>query len=249
MKAVILGATRGIGRSLSRLLAEQGHDVFLLGIGDDDLAASSVDVKERAGGINSPVKVGSAVCDLEQPETFAPALDAAHSYLGGFDTVIVTAGLFATQDRLEDDIEFTRRLLTVNYAHTVVFLEHTRKRLLANGGGTLCAFSSVAGDRGRKPVVLYGSSKAGLSAYLEGLDHKYRAQGLVTVCVKPGFVKTGMTEGLPVPPFAGTPEQVAKDVFTAITKRSPMVYTPFMWRWVMLVIRLLPRFVMRKIGF
>ena len=238
-----------MGRALSRLLAEQGHDVFLLGIGDEDLRDSAADVKERAGGVHSQVKVGYAVCDLEQPDSFAPALDSAAATLGGFDTVIVTAGLFATQDRLEDDIEFTRRLLTVNYAHTVVFCEHARKRLLASGGGTICAFSSVAGDRGRKPVVLYGSSKAGLSAYLEGLDHKYRSQGLVSVCIKPGFVKTGMTEGLPVPPFAGTAEQVARDVLRAIERRKPVVYTPFMWRWVMLVIRQLPRFVMRKIGF
>ena len=69
----------------------------------------------------------------------------------------------------------------------------------------MCVFSSVAGDRGRKPVALYGSSKAGLSHYLESLDHKYRAAGLVTVCVKPGFVKTAMTQGLKPPPFAGDP--------------------------------------------
>lgn len=238
-----------MGRSLSRLFAEKGHDVFLLGIGDEDLKDSESDVRERAGGARSSVKVGHAVCDLEQPETFGPALDAADAAMGGFDTVIVTAGLFATQDRLEQDLEFTRRLLTVNYAHTVLFCEYARQRLLARGGGTLCAFSSVAGDRGRKPVVLYGSSKAGLSAYLEGLDHKFRAQGLVTVCVKPGFVKTGMTEGLPTPPFAGTAEQVARDVFRAIERKKPMLYTPFMWRWVMLVIRNLPRLVMRKIGF
>ena len=238
-----------MGRAIGRLLAARGHDVFLLGIGETDLADSVADIKERSGGSQAAVRVGSAICDLEQPETFAPALDAAETFLGGFDTVIVTAGLFATQDRLEEDFDFCRRLLTVNYAHTVVFLEHVRKRLLSRGGGTMCAFSSVAGDRGRKPVVLYGSSKAGLSAYLEGVDHKYRSSGLVTITIKPGFVKTGMTEGLPVPPFAGTPDQVAKDVLAAIEKGRPVLYTPFMWRWVMFVIRRLPRFVMRKIGF
>ncbi len=238
-----------MGRALSRLLAEEGNDIFLLGIGQDDLRASENDVRQRSGGANGGVKVGSALCDLEQPDTFASALDAADAFLGQFDTVIVTAGLFGTQDRLEDDIEFTRRLLVVNYAHTVVFLEHARKRLVERGGGTMVAFSSVAGDRGRKPVVLYGSSKAGLSAYLEGVDHKFRAMGIQAITVKPGFVKTGMTEGLPVPPFAGTPEQVARDVLVAIKKGKPVLYTPFMWRWVMLVIRQLPRFIMRKIGF
>ena len=121
--------------------------------------------------------------------------------------------------------------------------------MLAKGGGTLCVFSSVAGDRGRKPVALYGSSKAGLSHYLESLDHRYRADGLVTVCVKPGFVKTGMTAGLKPAPFAGEPEPVAERVLAAIDRGKPMVYAPAIWGLIMWVIRLLPRFVMRRVGF
>ncbi len=121
--------------------------------------------------------------------------------------------------------------------------------MLAAGGGTLCVFSSVAGERGRKPVVLYGAAKAGLSRYLEGLDHKFRGRGLKTVCVKPGFVKTGMTAGLKPPPFAGTPDEVARRVLKAIDRGWPEVYVPPPWRWVMCVIRRLPRWVMRRIGF
>jgi short-subunit dehydrogenase len=109
--------------------------------------------------------------------------------------------------------------------------------------------SSVAGDRGRKPVILYGATKAGLSRYLEGLDHKFRAQGLRVVTVKPGFVKTGMTAGLKPPPFAGEPQAVAKAIVRAIDKGTPVVYTPAIWRYVMLVIKFLPRAVMRRIGF
>src|SRR5690606_38634357 len=104
--------------------------------------------------------------------------------------------------------------------------EAARRYLLGRGGGTLCVFSSVAGDRGRKPVVLYGATKAGLSRYLEGLDHRYRSHGLKVVCVKPGFVKTSMTEGLKPPPFAGEPEQVARQVVKAIDRGTPQVYSP-----------------------
>jgi decaprenylphospho-beta-D-erythro-pentofuranosid-2-ulose 2-reductase len=161
---------------------------------------------------------------------------------------VVTAGDFATQDALEADIERTRHLLDVNFTNTVIFCEQARTRLLAKGG-TLCVFSSVAGDRGRKPVILYGAAKAGLSHYLEGLDHKYRAQGLRVVCVKPGFVKTSMTTGLKPPPFAGEPDGVAADVVGAIDRGQPVIYTPRIWWVVMLVIRLLPRAVMRRIGF
>ena len=103
----------------------------------------------------------------------------------------------------------------------MLFCEEARRRLLARGGGTLCVFSSVAGERGRKPVVLYGAAKAGLSRYLEGLDHGSGRQGLKTVCVKPGFVRTSMTAGLPEPPFAGDPEGVARTVLRAIDRGTP----------------------------
>jgi NAD(P)-dependent dehydrogenase (short-subunit alcohol dehydrogenase family) len=234
-----------MGRALARRMAERGDRLFLLGR-SEDVERSARDLEVRAGG---NIRVGTAICDLEQPQTFGPALEAAHEGLGGFDTVIVTGGLFGTQDDLERDPELTRRVLVVDFAHTVLFCEEARKRLLAAGGGTLCVFSSVAGDRGRSSVALYGAAKAGLSAYLEALDHRFRRQGLRTVCVKPGFVKTSMTEGLTPPPFAGTPDQVAEDVLSAMDRGSPMVYTPTPWAFVMIVVRWLPRFVMRRVRF
>ena len=130
-------------------------------------------------------------------EGFAAALDAATAALGRIEAVVVTAGLFATQEALEADRALTRRLLEADFSGTVLFCEEARDRLLASGGGKLCVFASVAGERGRKPVVLYGAAKAGLLHYLEGLDHRFRARGLVTVAVLPGFVRTSMTEGLP----------------------------------------------------
>jgi short-subunit dehydrogenase len=245
MKVAFLGATRGMGRSLSRLMAARGDELFLLGRDVADLARSARDLEARAG----KGTVGVAQCDLAEPGGFAAALDAAHSRLAGLDAVVVTAGDFARQEELEEDTERARRLLEIDFTNTVTFCEHARKRLLARGGGTLVVFSSVAGERGRKPVILYGAAKAGLSRYLEGLDHKFRAQGLRTLCVKPGFVKTSMTDGLRPPPFAGEPDDVARVVLNAIDRGQPVVYAPPIWRWVMLVIRLLPRFVMRKIGF
>jgi len=246
MNIVLLGGTKGIGRALGRLLVEKGHAVCLLGRNEEDVLKSAEDMRIRAPNDTS---VASVVCDLSKPDSFAPALDAAWAYLDKIDAVIVTAALFGTQEELEASRERARELLTVNFANTIVFLEEARVRLLADGGGTLCALSSVAGERGRKPVILYGASKAGLSAYLEGLDHKFREQGLKTVCIKPGFVKTGMTAGLKPPPFAGEADDVARDILKAVESGKPVVYTRGMWRFVMLVIRNLPRFVMRKIGF
>ncbi len=245
MNVVVLGASKGIGRALARAFAERGDRVALLGRDTADLERSARDLEARG----APATVAVVACDLAVPETFAPALDGATTALGRIDTVVVTAGAFATQEALEADPVLAGRVLDVDFTGTVLFCEEARKRLLADGGGTLCAFSSVAGERGRKPVILYGAAKAGLTRYLEGLDHKFRAQGLRVVCVKPGFVKTSMTQGLKPPPFAGEPEGVARDVLRAIDRGRPVVYTPGMWRWVMLVIRNLPRFVMRRIGF
>jgi decaprenylphospho-beta-D-erythro-pentofuranosid-2-ulose 2-reductase len=244
MRVVILGATKGMGRALARRMAERGDHLFLFGR-TDDIERSARDLEIRAG---NGLAVGTAICDLERPDTFAPAFAAAVAWLGGIDTVIVTGGLFGTQDRLEQDLELARRVLVVDFAHTVLFCEEARVHLLS-GSGTLCVFSSVAGDRGRSSVVLYGAAKAGLTHYLEGLDHRYRLQGLRTICVKPGFVRTSMTEGLPAPPFAGTPEQVAGHVIAAIDRGTPVIYTPRPWALVMFVVRWLPRFVMRRVKF
>jgi short-subunit dehydrogenase len=244
MKAVLVGATRGMGQALSRLIAERGDQLFLLGIPEQDLKECAADLQARANAA-----VGWALCDLQDPGMFGPALDAADAALGGFDTLVITAGIFAPQEVLEEDLALTQQLLTVNFTNTVLLCEHARKRLLARGGGTLCVFSSVAGDRGRKPIILYGAGKAGLSRYLEGLDHKYRTLGLKTICVKPGFVKTGMTTGLKPPPFAGEPEQVAKAVLRAIDRGTPEVYAPAPWRLVMQAVRHMPRTVMRRVGF
>lgn len=247
MKVVLVGATRGMGRAVARLFAGRGDALFLLGRNAAELDKSAADLTHR-GPVNG-APVAHAPLDLADPTSFGAALDAAEAALGGIDCVVLTAALFAQQDALEEDADLARRLLEVNFTNTIVFCEEVRRRMLANGGGTLCVFSSVAGDRGRKPVGIYGASKAGLSHYLESLDHKYREKGLVTICVKPGFVKTGMTAGLKPPPFAGEPDDVARQVVRAIDRGTPLVYAPGIWRLVMLVIQHLPRAVMRRVGF
>ena len=194
-------------------------------------------------GVDQGLELLLVVVALAEP------IEAVGQALGGLDAVVVTAGVFATQEELETDSELAERLVRINFANTLLFCETAKKALLDEGGGTLCVFSSVAGERGRKPVIIYGATKAGLTRYLEGLDHKHRADGLRVVTVKPGFVKTSMTAGLEPPPFAGEPEEVARRVLGAIDRGSPVVYAPAPWRLIMTVIRALPRAVMRRVSF
>ena len=245
MKTALLGATRGMGRALARLLAERGDELVLLGRDEAELERSAKDLEIRSGG----ARVGIARCDLFDRASFGPALDAALEWLGGLDAVIVTAGVFGTHDDLVDDAELRDRVLVADFVYTVHFCEEARRRLLDSGQGRLCVFSSVAGERARRTIFLYGAAKAGLSYYLEGLDHRYRSEGLITTCVKPGFVRTSMTAGLDPPPFSGEPEAVARSVLRAIDRGRPVVYAPPVWRWVMLVIRWLPRAAMRRLSF
>ena len=244
MKTAILGASKGMGRALARVRAERGDDLVLLGRDVEELERSAADLRVRSRGAVTVI-----ACDLDAPDGFPAVIEALFAGGARLDNLVITAAHFGTQDELEADPVRARRLLTANLANTIELCERARVALLAQGGGTLCVFSSVAGARGRKPVGLYGASKAGLSHYLEALDHKWRAAGLITICVKPGFVKTGMTAGLKPPPFAGEPDAVARQVSDALERGTPLLYAPSIWRWVMLVIRHLPRFVMRRISF
>jgi decaprenylphospho-beta-D-erythro-pentofuranosid-2-ulose 2-reductase len=246
VNVLLLGATKGMGRAVARRLAGRGDRLHLLGRDSQELQLSARDLELRAP---AGTVVTWSRCDLAEPESFPSVLRAADRDVGRLDAVVITAGLFDTQDAFEADRAATTRMLTVNFVNTVLFCEEVRELFLERGGGTLCVFSSVAGERGRKPVVLYGAAKAGLTHYLEGLDHRFRARGLRTVCVKPGFVKTSMTDGLTPPPFAAEVDAVAGPVVAAIDRGTPVVYVPAIWWLVMTVIRLLPRAVMRRVGF
>jgi len=244
MKAAMVGATRGMGRALARRLAERGDALFLLGRDEAELALSARDLEARGAP-----SVSHARLDLGEPAGFTAALDAADHALSRFDALVVTGGLFARQEELAADPARLAALLHANFTGTVLLCQQAAERMAARGGGLVCAFGSVAGDRARRSNYLYGASKAGLAVALDGLDLAYRDRGVRVLCVKPGFVRTAMTAGLPVPPLAGEPDAVARRVVAAMDAGRHQIYAPGIWRVVMLVIRALPRAVLRRVQF
>ncbi|MEM7261624.1 MAG: SDR family NAD(P)-dependent oxidoreductase [Planctomycetota bacterium] len=256
MRIAILGATSGIGEAVARQLATRGDRLVLLGRDVEGLARTAADLGIVASLAN-PAEFGDAEpyptvpLDLHRPAGFEVAIDAAWELFDGLDAVLVTAGQYHSQEALESDPERISGLATVNFSSTVQLCEVVRKRFLESGQRRLrlAVLGSVAGDRARKPVAIYGATKAGLAHYLDGLDLRYRGSGLHVTTVKPGFVRTPMTAGLSEPPFASDVEPVARDIVRAIDRGRRVVYTPGIWRGVMAIIRALPRLVLRRADF
>ena len=138
----------------------------------------------------------------------------------------------------------------VNYVGAVSILGHFAKAMAQRGNGTLVGISSVAGNRGRASNYLYGSTKAGLSTYLDGLRGHLARYGVHVITVKPGFVRTKMTAQLPLPaPLTATPQQVAQSVVRACRTGRSTVYVLPIWRWIMALIALIPERIFKKMKF
>jgi short-subunit dehydrogenase len=140
--------------------------------------------------------------------------------------------------------------LTVNYNAVVSICEPLAAHLAERGSGWIAVIGSVAGDRGRQSNYLYGSAKAGASAYCQGLRNRLYHRGVHVLTVKPGLVATAMTEGLvnPNSPMVARPEQVAGAIVRAIDRRRNVIYTPWFWRAIMAAIRAVPEAVFKRLG-
>lgn len=142
----------------------------------------------------------------------------------------------------------TEQILRINFTSLIPLLTYFAQKMEENGGGTLIGLSSVAGERGRQSNFVYGSAKAGFTAYLSGLRNFYARKKVHVMTVKPGFMDTKMTEGLPLnPKLTATPEQAAAGIYSAYKRRKNVVYVLPTWRWIMLIIRNIPEFIFKKL--
>jgi short-subunit dehydrogenase len=233
---LITGASSGIARALAELLARDGHHLVLAARDIVDLQNTAADLRLRFGG-----KVDAVAFDALDFASHA----AMYESCGPLDAVIACHGLLIDQAEAEADPEKACMMIDVNYSSVVNILE----RAAAKGVKQIAAISSVAGDRGRKSNYLYGAPKAALSTYLDGLRHRLARTGVSVLTIKPGFVDTKMTWGKPGMFLVATPGKVARDIHRALKRRrSGVLYTPWFWRWIMLIIRSIPEPIFKRLN-
>ena len=239
---LIVGASSAIGRAIARRWAMSGANVILAGRDVDDINRTAADVRIRSGQIVE-VAPFDATAFATHEAFWADCLRRAG---GKIDGVILLHGLLPDQSIAQDDLEVARQVLDVNFTSAVSLLTLAGADFAGRKQGFLCVFSSVAGDRGRQSNYVYGAAKAGLTAYLQGLRNRMHHLHVTVTTVKPGFVDTGMTWGLPGLFLVASPDKVAEDVFRAVQKKKSVIYTPFFWRYIMLIIKSVPESIFKR---
>ena len=163
--------------------------------------------------------------------------------------VVCVFGYMGDQLLARTDFDEVRKTIDVNYTGAVSILNVVADDFESRGQGAIIGISSVAGDRGRQSNYMYGSAKAGFTAYLSGLRNRLEKAGVHVMTVKPGFCRTKMTESLELPAaLTAEPEQVASAIFNGLKDKRNVIYTRWMWRWIMLVIKCIPEFIFKKLG-
>lgn len=238
---LILGATSGIGKAVARRWAMDKADLILAARDTAEAERTAADLRVRFGAKARVVEFDAL--KFESYQQFANGFFTDGSQLAG---VVLCYGYMTDQTEAQQNPEAARQTIDTNYTSPVLLLEQFAAQFEKAKSGFICAVSSVAGDRGRQSNYIYGSSKAGLNSFLEGLRVRLFKSGVHVVTVKPGFVDTAMTWGLPGLFLVAKPEKVADDMWKAVRRGRSMIYTPWFWRYIMLIIRMIPDFIFKR---
>lgn len=243
-KILIVGATSAIATACARRWAEQKANLFLVGRNIEQLQQIAADL-----GVRGAASVHIYPLDLNQFEQHQAMLDACIDRFGEVDQVLIAHGTLPDQRACELDVDLALREFSSNGLSVIALLTRLANQLEAQRHGTLAVISSVAGDRGRPSNYLYGTAKAAVSTFCEGLRARLFKVGVHVLTIKPGFVATPMTQGLALPGLLmAQPEDVADDILRAIEKRAAVRYTPWFWWGVMQVIKSIPAPLFKRMG-
>lgn len=239
---LILGATSSMARAFARLQAENGAQLLLAGRDAEDLRQTAADCTARGAAAASTVPF-----DARQPEGFDEILQALSDTEGQIN-VAVFVGSMPDQAEIDANPALLDGMITDNFTGPARLLHKIAPLIEAQGSGTIVGVSSVAGDRGRLGNYAYGAAKAGFTTYLSGLRNRLNRSGGHVVTVKPGFVDTAMTWGIEGMFLVATPRDLALALDRAVRKRTNVLYTPFFWRYIMMIIRAVPEPIFKKLS-
>lgn len=244
MKTVlILGANSGMARALARRLAGPQTQLLLAGRNIVEMGKNAADLELRGQG-PKPLVLAFDAQDLDShPAFLKQALEKAG---GALDEVYLFFGQMRDQFSAQRDFRLAHEMLLANYVGAVSILERIAACMEERKHGLIVGVSSVAGDRGRQSNYLYGSTKAALTAYLEGLRNRLARAGVHVLTVKPGMVDTPMTRDMKKGFLFARPDDVADGILKAVRRGKDSVYVPGYWRWIMLTIRMIPERVFKK---
>lgn len=239
---LIIGATSGIARSIAHRYAKQNYPLILAGRDRDEMERLASDIRIRYR-VPVWVKLFHAEAYHEHSRFFASCLEEP-GVLGG---MILAYGYMEDQQSAQSDFSKAKQIIEVNFTSGVSILETAACYFEQQRSGFIAVISSVAGDRGRQSNYIYGSSKGALSVYLQGLRSRMHASGVHVVTIKPGFVDTQMTYGLPGMFLVAKPQDAAKRVCLAIQKGQDIVYVPGFWTFIMIVIKAIPERIFKRL--
>jgi decaprenylphospho-beta-D-erythro-pentofuranosid-2-ulose 2-reductase len=237
------GASDIAGATLRALVRDRTRRVVLAGRHPEAMAGLAAEL--RGGGAEL---VECVPFDAENSAAHPRVVDAVFELLGEVDLALIAFGVLGDQQRAPVDAELAARIVGTNMTGAVTLTIPLVGRLRTQGHGTLVALSSVAAERPRRANFVYAASKAGMDAFFQGLADSLDGSGIEVMVVRPGFVRTKMTRGLPPAPFSTTSEAVAAAIVGGLATRAGTVWVPSRLRWVMAGLRHLPRPLWRRLG-
>ena len=238
---LIVGAKSDIAKATAREYAKHGYDLYLAARNPDELIEFAKDVTVRTQKTVKLLELD--ILDYKSHQTFYDQLE--EKPLG----VVSAVGYLGEQEKAQSDFEEAQRIMDTNYTGVVSLFNIIANDFEKRRSGFIVGISSVAGDRGRKSNYIYGSAKAALTAYLSGLRNRLYDAQVHVLTVKPGFVATKMTEELDLPEkLTAQPEEVAEDIYKAQQKGKSVLYTKWIWKWVMMIIKMIPEWQFKKMS-
>lgn len=240
---LVLGATSSMAHAVGGALAERGYRLLLAARDEEELWRCAADLRIRHGGEVETVAFDALDLD-DHPGFLATVEDRTAGRLGG---VVSAVGMLGDHDRAASDARHAVEVLRTNFVGVASALTELASLLVKRRGGFIIGITSVAGDRGRQSNFVYGSAKGGLALWLQGLRNRLWPEGVRVITVKPGFVDTEMTFGLPGLFLVADPDAAGKAIVRALDRRRDVIYVPAFWRYIMWVIRAIPEPVFKRL--